>query len=94
MQHRILPQNSNYAQSLSDRDVMSIMQAPARTRIVDATGKFVMPGGIDPHTHLDAEMGWGSKAEIISTDDFFRSAWICNPWSLSSVYVDGNIGHV
>jgi hypothetical protein len=31
-----------------------------------------MPGGIDPHTHLDAEMGWGSKAEIISTDDFYR----------------------
>ncbi|CAL8462951.1 g2485 [Coccomyxa elongata] len=47
------------------------LKAPARTRIVDATGKFVMPGGIDPHTHLDAEMGWGSKAEIISTDDFF-----------------------
>ena len=21
--------------------------------MVDATGKFVMPGGIDPHTHLD-----------------------------------------
>lgn len=47
-------------------------QAPKRSRVVDATGKYVMPGGIDPHTHLDAEMGWGSKAEIISTDDFYR----------------------
>ena len=48
------------------------VQAPKQSRVVDATGKYVMPGGIDPHTHLDAEMGWGSKAEIISTDDFYR----------------------
>ncbi|XVF69511.1 hypothetical protein PTKIN_Ptkin11bG0087600 [Pterospermum kingtungense] len=23
--------------------------------VIDATGKYVMPGGIDPYTHLDAE---------------------------------------
>ncbi|KAH0987723.1 hypothetical protein GBA52_014900 [Prunus armeniaca] len=34
--------------------------------VLDATGKFVMPGGIDPHTHLDMEfMGSGT------IDDFF-----------------------
>ncbi|EIE27292.1 D-hydantoinase [Coccomyxa subellipsoidea C-169] len=47
------------------------LKAPKQSIVVDATGKYVMPGGIDPHTHLDAEMGWGSKAEIISTDDFY-----------------------
>eukprot|EP00976_Prorocentrum_cordatum_P071657 1180415-Prorocentrum_minimum.AAC.1 len=27
--------------------------APPGAKIVDATGKYVMPGGIDPHTHLE-----------------------------------------
>ncbi|PKA46332.1 dihydropyrimidinase [Apostasia shenzhenica] len=35
-------------------------------RIIDATGKYVMPGGIDPHTHLEMEfMG------TVAIDDFF-----------------------
>jgi dihydropyrimidinase len=34
-------------------------------RTVDATGKYVLPGGIDPHTHLDMPFG-GTK----SADDF------------------------
>ena len=32
---------------------------------VDATGKFVIPGGIDPHTHLDFPFGG-----TVSSDDF------------------------
>lgn len=32
------------------------LQPPANARIVDATGKFVMPGLIDAHAHLDAVM--------------------------------------
>ena len=28
------------------------IQAPARGEVVDAGGQFVMPGGIDPHTHM------------------------------------------
>ncbi|CAL9018831.1 unnamed protein product [Prunus brigantina] len=34
--------------------------------VLDATGKFVMPGGIDPHTHLDFEF-MGTE----TIDDFF-----------------------
>mgnify|MGYP001159611431 FL=1 len=36
---------------------------PART--VDASGKYVIPGGIDPHTHLDFPF-----AGTVSSDDF------------------------
>lgn len=28
------------------------LRVPANARIIDAKGKFVMPGGIDPHTHM------------------------------------------
>ncbi|CAL0315835.1 unnamed protein product [Lupinus luteus] len=34
--------------------------------VIDATGKFVMPGGIDPHTHLEFEF-MGTE----TVDDFF-----------------------
>ncbi|CAI8586692.1 unnamed protein product [Vicia faba] len=35
-------------------------------RVIDATGKFVMPGGIDPHTHLEFEF-----MNTVTKDDFF-----------------------
>ncbi|MFZ0881000.1 MAG: amidohydrolase family protein, partial [Candidatus Acidiferrales bacterium] len=35
------------------------------TRVIDAVGRYVMPGGIDVHTHLDMPFG-GTK----SADDF------------------------
>jgi dihydropyrimidinase len=34
--------------------------------IIDASGKLVVPGGIDPHVHLELPVG-----EVISSDDFF-----------------------
>ena len=34
-------------------------------KTIDATGKYVMPGGIDPHTHLDFPFGG-----TVSSDDF------------------------
>ncbi len=49
------------------------LQAPAGAEIIDAGGCYVMPGGIDPHTHLEFEfMGtvtaddfeWGTKAAL------------------------------
>ena len=41
-------------------------QAPAGTDTLDATGQYVMPGGIDPHTHMQLPfMG------TVTADDFF-----------------------
>ncbi|KAK7316750.1 hypothetical protein RJT34_00441 [Clitoria ternatea] len=34
--------------------------------VIDATGKYVMPGGIDPHTHLETDNPFAE-----SVDDFF-----------------------
>ncbi len=34
-------------------------------QVIDATGKYVIPGGIDPHTHLDMPFGG-----TVSADDF------------------------
>ena len=42
------------------------IDAPARTAVVDAGGQYVMPGGIDPHTHMQLPfMG------TIASEDFY-----------------------
>ncbi|CAO1944693.1 unnamed protein product [Urochloa humidicola] len=38
----------------------------AKVRVINATGKYVMPGGVDPHTHLSFEFGG-----TVTIDDFF-----------------------
>lgn len=41
-------------------------QAPANTRHIDASGQYIIPGGIDPHTHMQLPfMG------TVAADDFF-----------------------
>ena len=44
----------------------SNFQAPENSRTIDAEGKYVLPGGIDTHTHLELEFG-----NIVSVDDFY-----------------------
>ena len=42
------------------------LEAPAGAQVVDAGGQYVMPGGIDPHTHMQLPfMG------TVAVDDFF-----------------------
>lgn len=40
---------------------------PGGTRTIDARGKYILPGGIDPHTHFEFDfMG------TTSVDDFYK----------------------
>jgi dihydropyrimidinase len=46
--------------------VGSNLEAPAGAQVIDAGGQYVMPGGIDPHTHMNLPfMG------TVTADDFF-----------------------
>ena len=42
-------------------------------KVVDATGKYVIPGAIDPHTHL--EMAFGGGALILAGLSLDARAW-------------------
>ena len=47
-------------------DVGINLDAPAGAREIDASGAYVMPGGIDPHTHMELPfMG------TVASEDFF-----------------------
>lgn len=40
---------------------------PEGCRVIDAGGKYVLPGGIDPHTHFELEFGG-----TVAVDDFYH----------------------
>lgn len=40
---------------------------PGGVRVIDAAGKLVLPGGIDPHTHFQLKFGGA-----VSVDDFYH----------------------
>ena len=36
-------------------------------RVIDATGKYVIPGGVDPHTHMEMPFGGTSASDTFAT---------------------------
>src|SRR6187401_766806 len=51
--------------ALIGRNLASIVGSVDRT--IDASGKLVIPGGIDPHTHMDLPFGGTSSADDFET---------------------------
>ena len=74
------------------------LEVPAGAEVIDAGGCFVLPGGIDPHTHLElAFMGsvsaddfeWGTKAALSGGTTMVVDFCIPNPGqSLLAAYQD------
>ena len=42
--------------------------------VIDATGAYVIPGGIDPHTHLEMPFMGTTAAETFTTGTFAAAA--------------------
>lgn len=40
---------------------------PGGVRVVDAANRLVLPGGVDPHTHMQLPFG-----ETVAVDDFYH----------------------
>src|SRR5574341_2477965 len=54
-----------YCEDSVIRAIGAKLEIPAGTEIVDASGQFVFPGGLDPHVHMELPfMG------TVSADDF------------------------
>ncbi|WIG59102.1 MAG: dihydropyrimidinase [Ktedonobacterales bacterium] len=51
---------------IEDEQIVSVGHGLAADTTIDASGKYVIPGGIDVHTHLDMPFGG-----TVSSDDFF-----------------------
>src|ERR1700732_4200919 len=74
------------------------LEAPVGAEIVDAGGCYVMPGGIDPHTHLElAFMGsvsaddfeWGTKGALAGGTTMVADFCIPDPGqSMLAAYQD------
>src|SRR5258707_9904952 len=56
--------------AISDGKIVAVGQNLAREnagRVIDAKGRYVMPGGIDVHTHLDMPFGGTTSADDFET---------------------------
>ena len=45
------------------QEVRPAIPAPSEAKVIDAAGMYVLPGGIDCHTHLD--MPFGDRKSVV-----------------------------
>jgi dihydropyrimidinase len=55
---------------VDDKIVEVAPHLPAGTRDIDATGRYVMPGGIDTHCHVEQRSGMG----LMGADDWYSAS--------------------
>ena len=64
------------------RDVTGGEAGPAADQVIDATGKYVLPGGIDVHTHMEMPFG-GTTAS-----DTFETGTAAAAWGGTTTIID------
>ncbi|MGH7678710.1 MAG: amidohydrolase family protein [Gemmatimonadaceae bacterium] len=71
----VLLQNGKIAQ------VAKNIAAPAGARVIDATGKYILPGIIDPHSHMMAD---GINEGSLSVTSMVRIRDVINPTAINA----------
>ena len=63
----VVPRTSGFAGDVSIEEQKESYSAQGFEIIIDATGKYVMPGGIDPHTHFEMPFMGQEACETFET---------------------------
>src|SRR6187399_2862575 len=69
----VSPSGSQPMDVLIDGEVIAALYAPGTAtgvtpdKVVDATGKYVIPGGVDAHTHMELPFGGTAASDTFET---------------------------